>query len=326
MNNKKTISYTKNGEEINGSINYFNKKSLVKKLFDESCILGKNCENYVINDSVEYLYLKNVVFLKNVRFTTPKDTIVILENCIFKGGRMDFNGGNIEIINPKLISCQYTNYIYFSNVNDLNIMISKDNMSFISLKGTANNFTLNTEKNIDIIDHLSIKANNIKIIGVTNPKILELDANKISLEKSNIHTNDKNDMKAKKIELHQSSINSQKNDINTENLLLDRSKIYFSWCMNKEGINWNNIILKESTITSEDHLSINSNDITMDDTSKFKVGESIQIKNIIYTSKSEETYLELDKKAINQRYIVSILKEIKNNLELNNKVKTKQRH
>ena len=186
MNNQKMISYIQKEEEKLKNVNLFKKKEITKDIFKTTYQEENNYEFYHIKNEIEYLHLKNIIFNKNSNFVVPDNTILILDNCLFKSEKMDFTGGNIEIIHPKLMSYQYTNYIYFKDVDNINIIIGKDNRSFPTIKGIAKRFSLNTLSNIDILNSLSITADKIILTKTNHYKAIKLIGNHIILNKSNI--------------------------------------------------------------------------------------------------------------------------------------------
>ena len=89
MNSKKMISYIQKGEETSRNLNYFNKKTLTKEIFETAYQTGNAYEFYHIKNEIEYLHLKNIIFNKNINFIVPDNTILIFFFTIFRNQRFN---------------------------------------------------------------------------------------------------------------------------------------------------------------------------------------------------------------------------------------------
>ena len=315
MKSNKEIAYTKEGRRVEQNLKLLTKKKIINDILVRTTKQEENFENYNIRNEIEELKLTNITFNKNVQFELPQDTKLILDSCTFKSPRIELIGGSIEIINPNLISCGYSNYIYFSRLENLNIRLKKDNKSFINIKGHANNCSIDLLTRINMIDNMGIEAKELKLTNIIKPRQLILKGNNIKIENCEIDIKEE-DIIAETLNCTNSTIYAQNSNINIKNILLKNSKVYYGMCYNQEGLNCDNLVINNSTINSQTNLTINSKRIIIDELSNLIASNAIKIQNEIITNENEDEDIILTKQKI---------KLLKENIETKKKVKKRIR-
>lgn len=162
-----TITYIKNGVEKTVTINMFNKKRILKEIYEASHIYGRwdDWIHYKIKADIDFIHFKNFPFQQVRIIECPEDTICILENCVFqnqKSYELKIRGGNFEFINPTLkeigeISSR------LQDVKDLSIIITtKPNNQKqkvqLNVNSTIRTISIKDNQNLNNLNVYSLKA------------------------------------------------------------------------------------------------------------------------------------------------------------------------
>ena len=317
MKEKRIITYRKNGEEIKKEFNIFTRKEILKNLFEEPYYQSGTKEIYRIKSDIEYLEISNISFKKETTFVIPNDTMLVLEDCSFTAGRIGFENGLIQLINPRLNPSIYTNIIHASSVEDLDIVIGKDNRSFITITGDAKNFSINARERIETISITGEKAHLKNIKGIKNIKLtnketilencnLELDL-ETSIQKINAET----------VNANNCSLYYQTNFKN----LPDSEKRKKNYLNNYNALNEiiyaDNLNLTNTAIDTNNILNMSAKRITMDEHSYIKANNKIKISNDIFIAQDNNIKITPTtvKQTNEKRQVISILKGIRDQFD-----------
>ena len=329
---KRMITYISNDKEEEKRMTLFTKEILLKRVF-ENTQQERFYEVCKIKEDIKYLKLQNIKFDKNVKFIIPEDTNLVLDNCLFKGERIDLIGGNVEILSPN--PTIDTNRHFAKKLNKLYMRLEKKPNSFLNISGSTKSFYLNAEKNID---QISIKSDEIYLKNINYVKNIQMQGNNITLDGVSIDINSdyvNNSMIPNKLIIQNSSIYYQcqfaQMQLKAKYLWLKNSNIHFnSNYFAKAIIRTDYLNLENSLVDSMDYLDCESKKIIMDQSSKLKAGQSITLQDNAYVPTPREDNLEITQKKIEElerkRQLISILKGIKDSLEQQEppKIKTKK--
>ncbi len=319
MKEKRIVTYIKNGKLVTKEFNFFSRKSIVYEIFDKPYIQGEHHEYYKINKEVTFLSLENITFKKEARFILTDHTSLILKGCNFKGGRLFLIGGSVELLEPRLNPCYYTNRIDISEVNKLNIIIDKENVSFITIAGTAKDCLIDAEDRINQID---INANNVHLKNMKEAKDLKIEADEILLDNCKLYTDiekSTQNFETKSLTIKDSELIYQNMDesmeISADLIHLQNSNIYFNDPSFVNGtIRSDKLKLENSIIESSYVLNLPCQNIEMDEKSELKASRRITFKNDTYCNKDDNNDLEITKQKLElldtRRKFISILKGI----------------
>ena len=306
MNKKRLITYIKNGEEKSKEFNLFTKKEIIREVFSNPYYQSGISDFYRINENIEFLSITNMTFPKGIRMVIPEDCVVVLNDCIFKGGCMEFVDGTIELNNPTLNPDYYTNRIYLVDTKDANILIDYNNKSHITITGKSDNFSLNGYGRIETISLSGKKATLKNIEEINN---LKLNNQETNIEDCSFVID----------------LNNQTQDIQTETLNIKDSSIYYKFEQVEEtqdNEKESNVITTDvlnliyTNISAKNTIGINAKTITMDSVSSIKTTDKIKLLDDTYTTKGTSVKLDINSiKEINsRRELISILKGIRNTL------------
>ena len=299
MKEKRVVTYIKEGKEITKVFNFLSKREILNTLFEKPFYQTDNYEFYKIKSDIDYLSIKNMNFKKDARFILPDNTILVIENCTFKSGRIDLTGGNIDLLHPKLNPCFYTNRIFVSDVNNLNIEIGSDNRSFITVTGTANNFSMTATNRIE---NIAITGKTAQLKNIKDIKSLKLINEKTTLKNCIFSIDLDNDMEK----------------IQTETLDIEDSNLFYLNYQNRRLLSSKNINLKNAIISSENNVNIDCEKIIMDNQSTIESKHNIKLLIDTYTIVNDESKIKVNlqsKDTLNKRKeLISVLKGLKNYL------------
>ena len=325
MKDKKIITYIKNGKSETKEMNLFNKKEIIKDLYSSAFIQNNTYEFYIINEDIDFLLLKNMTFKKEVKFLLPKkETLLVLENCTFKSGGINFINGNVALLYPNLDPRYYTNRITAYNLENLEIDIAKDDKSYISVYGKSNNLSINTKNKIN---NIFVTTNNCYLKNINSVQHLEIKGGNAILDKCNIGINleaETYNIDIEKLILKNSSLllhpNSSKENLQLGTLYLNNSNIYIDDSYFEEvKIKCNQLTLENSILEAREKLRLKCQRISIDDKSKLLSDDNISILNNTYSRKEDQNNLELTLEDLiklqNKSYLISILKAVKEKLE-----------
>ena len=255
MKERKTIKYIKNGEEITKEYNILTRNKLLNDLFKKPYYQTGSQEVYSINEDIEYLSMTNITFSKNVKMVIPDDSTVELNNCTFQGESMYYIGGNIVLNNPNINPDNYTNRVYLNNTNDANIVIDSNNRGFISIIGSSKNFSIKANNRIETIYLTADKATLQDIYGIKSLKLITKNA---TIKNCSFKIN----------------LDNQSQNIKTDTLDIENSNLYYmtdELSKDYEIIKADEIVLRRSTIDTNNQVTIIANSTMIDKDSILKV-------------------------------------------------------
>lgn len=278
MKLKPMITYIRNGKKITKKINFFTEFYILTNVFSYSDKNMFDSYSYEISSEVEYIHLQNILFpsTNGLTFNLKDNQILILENCIFKGNRIETRNGNIQIINPEFIKdfCR----IRINYGKDVKIILSEKNTEtrlefFIDSK----NFFLDANRNKELNNLIVENAKKITLANLKNIVYLSLEASEeITLEKQN-------------------------------NILLTNTSVY--------SFETPKLNLGNSTIKAEKRCLYINADIITGKNYKLIADENIQINNNIYVPQNNETEIIITDKDLKdtskleaRRKLISTLK------------------
>ena len=315
MKEKKTITYIKNGTEVTKIINLFNKKEILDTIFEQYRLLSEGIE-LIIKEDVEYLLLKNICFSQNIKLLIPNTTIIILENCYFKGKKIDFKGGNIQLINPQFSSDLLNSYIHVDKVIDFNLILKSQNNINTTVRGQSNILTIDGNSS-----EISIIANAQEIIlkNIQKTKELKITGAKVILANCSLDMDLYHDIKkinAQYLRIINSSLYYQSDKkvyLLADSMNLYDSDIYFyGFCDINGIIQCNQLTLKNSKIEAKNSIKVFCQKMLIDSDSSIVTGQNIMLNEDTYYPKNENNSLVLNTKKlshrISEREFISVLK------------------
>ena len=325
MKEKRIIKYIKNGEEIKKEFNILTRKSILQNSLEEPYYQSGAEEIYKIKEDIDLIYISNMTFKKNIKFIIPEDTILILDKCIFLGGKIELIKGNIQLINPKFNPNIYINRIHAVTVNDLDIRIDSDNRGFITIRGNVNNFSMNIKERIEKI---SINGEKAILENIKDIKSLKLKNNETILKNCNFEIDlDKNeqDIMSQTLNIENCTLSYQTDlkELEKPNLINDNN-LDISNALSPI-IRTNDLNLINSKIESNNVLNISTRKISMDNNSSIKATNELNLSTDNFKAKNKE--IEITPTTIQEltktRNIISILKGIEELLQEKNNKKEK---
>lgn len=308
MKNKPTITYIKKDEkEKEIIINPLNKNKMLEELFEITYIKFKDQFLYKLKSDIEFIKLKNYKFDHNLKLETntsisEEEKIIILENCLFKGEKNDFETDYLEIITPKFLNLSKIN---INNTKDVNLTLD-EKMKNLELRiRDCHKLTLNSSETLNLLQIYNVGnvyiKNLINLIETTSSYIV---SNKLTLEDSIIK---------------ETNINSE--NINLKNSIIEDNR--------ENYINTKLINLSNSLIISDDEIFLpNLRKIEFDDQVNL-VPSYLEARTLIMLGK--ETYqnynpikplrinpqlLNNDSKLVNQR-LLHLLKKLRDKVNKN---------
>lgn len=324
MKDKKIVSYIKNGNYVKREFNIFTRNKIINDIFVLPKEQPDNYEYYEIQPDVEYLKLKNITFKKDARFLLT-DNNIELENCDFKGGRLDLTNGSTTITNSTFNPCNYINRIILKNVNNFNLDLNNNN-SFLSIIGESKNTKLSGNYRIETI---SLTGSTIEINNMKDIKTLRLNNHETTLNNCNFGINLSNETQY---------INTRKTNIINSNLYYqgEFEKLTISPYIEEKNIileknntqlQTNILNLKNSKIESNNNIIINIPNLNMDNESTIKSNKSIELNNYIIKS-TNNNKVEINNEKY-RRILITLLKKLRitkdNNIETKAKKKLLKR-
>lgn len=171
MKTKSIITIIKNGQEQTYICTIWNIHHLLNEIF----IKTTDKLSYQLNSDIDFIHFKNFPFLFKSNINCAKNTIVILEDCLFNSNintahKLSLMGGHIELINPHFFdihSKQGNNLVQlFVQAEDFNLNLSKTKnlSSEIAIKATAKTISLSEVG--QFIDSMNLTATNwINLVG-----------------------------------------------------------------------------------------------------------------------------------------------------------------
>ena len=166
QSNKPIITYIKNGQEISKIVTKWNQRKILKEVLSLTYTnYSKFLMTYAIKKEIELIHFQNFYFKEIEKIRIPKDSICILEDCIFEMKNIHCNdlileGGSFEVINPTLVGIIEINNDH-QKIEDLSIITSEKPGKNITIKG----FLSNNCTNLSIEDN-----NNLESIDVSAQK------------------------------------------------------------------------------------------------------------------------------------------------------------
>ena len=309
---KKKISYIKKDEVREENISLLNRRKVLNTIL-KGGYEGDYYDVYQISEDIKYLEIENMTFYRGTKIFTPEDTIVVLKNCIFKNNKIDLIGGIIIIEEPVLDPAYYTNRFYVGDVKQLTFKISKDKISYLTIVGRAEILEIDATNRIN---RIGIKAKKISLKNIQELKSLDVSADEIYIEKSNINLETEtginintNDMEVKASNL---SIENtlEINSINADRFEIDNSIIDFKSTISPGIIlSGQELTLRNSSIVSDKNICIKYPRLTMDDQSKIQTDGQLILMHDIYKKKiGKEITTKKLKELEAYKKLISILK------------------
>lgn len=318
MKKRESITLISNGVEERKEVTLLNKKNIGKKIFSPASSIDESIEVYYINDEVEYLELHNFNFNKDTKFHIPQNCILVLVNCTFRKGKIDFIGGSVDLINPTLNDGIYTNRIFLSDVEDFNILKNDKDMSYITILGSAKTATINIKTNINKI---SLKTGVIALKNINNIKGFKLISDTVIIRNSDIGIDNEMIIETPDLRIEDSQLIYQYDmsisELNVDEITMKDSEILFNdVCTDLAVIRSKKIALNKSVIHSRTDLIIECPEIVLDDKSRLETGESLTLNGDTYFKKdSDDDLLEINSnnapRLNNYKNLISILKKVK---------------
>ena len=316
MKERKKVTFIKNNKETSTEINLFTKKNIGEILFTKQSAQEEFGSIYYINDDIEYLELNNIIFPKNVKFFIPKNSILVLNNCTFKTGKIDVIGGNVDIVNPILNEGIYTNRISLSNVGIFNLLSNNKNKGYITLSGNAKEAVIGIK---NTINRIALTTEKVFLQNIKNIKELDIKSITTILKNCDIEIDENKQIATNSLVLDDSQMIYQTSTSNAtlevefikmKDSMINFNSIYTVLAVIKSKL----ISLSNSEISSRSSIKIDTSNITIDDNSKLVAEQDITINEDRYIRKKEDDNVEINsdnQEAINaQRKLISTLKTL----------------
>ena len=317
MKKRESITLICDGIEERKEVTLLNKKNIGRKIFSPSSSVDESTEVYYINDKIEYLELYNFIFNKDTKFYIPQNSILVLVNCAFKKGKIDFIGGSVDLINPTLNDSIYTNRIFLSDVKDFNILKNNNDMSYISILGSAKTATINIKTNINKI---ALKTDVIALKNINDIKELKLTSGTVIVRSSDIGIDNEIIIETPDLRIEDSQLIYQYDmsisELNVDEITMKDSEILFNdVCTDFAVIKSKKMALNNSIVHSRPDLIIECPEIVLDDNSKIETWKSLTLNGNTYHRKEDAELLEINShnapRLNSYKSILSILKKVK---------------
>lgn len=183
---KAVIFYLKNGKFYTETFQVPNKHKILKSIFKEY-----SNKVYKVCDDVDFLYMNNVCFYQKIKIECPKTTRLVLENCVFHENFVNFLGGNVDIICPKMPKQYYFHFISGENLEKFHLRVEDDNFNDLTLAINAKNITIlgNEDAKYKCYNFM-LNGNNITIENVEKIKSINISCQRLLLCNSNLKFQD----------------------------------------------------------------------------------------------------------------------------------------
>lgn len=185
MNNKAMVVYLKGNVEVEKKVNFLTKAGIVKELFGKRCwqFNDEDHDEYRINEGIDFVHFKNVTFYRDVKFFGSDETNLVFENCKFRGGRIWFIGGAVELINPELDPVYAVNRIDVINNKDFSLSLREGACNRVQVVARSKRFSLTGQSrviSVSVRDSDYIELNNVSLmrsLSLKGKEILIRDSN-----------------------------------------------------------------------------------------------------------------------------------------------------